>query len=187
MSRTLPLFLLVSSCAFSQQSSGKPPTTAALVENTPETVIAVVNGRNFTVGDLQKMLPSLPQQLKQLVATQPKTALEQYALGESLSREAEKLKLQDTSPYREELENVRRQVLSQAAIRQRASQIQIDPAEISKHYEANQADFRQAQVRIIFVSRGTFTQALSGAPTKPQDPEENKKKAETAAKLALAG
>src|SRR4051794_37151737 len=154
MRRTFPLFLLAVTCVWPQ---GKQPETspgaAALVEYTPDTVIAVVNGRKFAVGELQKLLPSLPTNLQQMFASRPKDALEQYAFGEVLAREAEKIKLEQQEPYRQQIENARRQVLVQALMKEKGEQTPVSSDDVKKYYESNLENFRQAWVRMIFVGR----------------------------------
>src|SRR5690242_6993940 len=127
MGRIFPIFFLVSTCVFSQRnpSMTAPKPGSELVENTPETVVALINGRQFTVGDLQKLLPSLSPKLQQLVVTQPKQALEQYAYGETLAKEADKIKLGEREPYRQQIENARREVLVQALIKEKTAQVPV--------------------------------------------------------------
>lgn len=164
------------------------PADPVLIENTPDTVIAVVNGRKFTVGDLEKLLPSLPNNLQQLFAAKPQNALEQYAYGEVLAREAEKLKLEQREPYRQQIENARRQVLVQAVMKEKGEENPISAGNAQKFYEANPEDFRQAWVRIIFIGRAVMAQNLKDkSAAELPDASELKLKAEEAAKLAKEG
>src|SRR5438309_10622989 len=133
-----PLLLLAVTCVKAQNTG--------IVENTPDTVIAVVNGRKFTVGDLERILPSLPPNLQSLFSQKPKDALEQYALGEVLTQEAERLKLEKQEPYRQQLENARRQVLAQAVMKEKGDKSPLSPEDVRKYYDENINNFRQGWV-----------------------------------------
>jgi hypothetical protein len=179
MRRAFPFILLAVTC-IQAQSTG-------LVENTPDTVIAVVNGRKFTVGDLERILPSLPPNLQSLFSQKPKDALEQYALGEVLTQEAERLKLQNQEPYRQQLENARRQVLAQAVMKEKGEKFPLPAEDVRKYYDANIDNFRQAWVKIIFVGRAVISQKVDGTPAPVPDAKELKAKAELVTKQAREG
>ncbi len=184
MRRTLPLFLIAVSCAFSQKS---PAPSPGLVEVTPDTVIATINGRKFTVADFERLLPVLQVNLQKLAASQPKTALTEYAFAELMAKEAEKLELGKDQKVQDKLAEARRQVLLQALVERKTQDLQVPDEDVRKFYETNMEALREAQVRMIFVSRGNFTQNLQTGNTTAADAAELKKKAEKAAKLAREG
>src|SRR4051794_885906 len=118
MSRLLPLVIFTLSCAFAQGPAATPkaPQGSEIITITPDTVIATVNGRKFTAGEFERMTQNLTPQMRQLAATQPKSFLEQYAYADTLAKEAEKANVAQMSPYRERLEDARRQILAQGLI-----------------------------------------------------------------------
>src|SRR5947209_4033019 len=95
MSRSLPVFLLAATSVFAQGQSTAPQSaeTYEITAITPDTVIATLNGRKFTAGELERISQNLNPQLRQMAATQPKAFLEQYAYAELIAKEAEKAKI----------------------------------------------------------------------------------------------
>jgi len=186
-------YLFIISCASAQTNQipvpppAQPPQTSDVITITPDTVIATVNGRQFTAGDLEKITRNLNPQSRQLAASQPKAFLEQYAFGESLAAEAVKLKIDQVPPYRDRLAGARRQILTQGLLEQKKSEFKITPEEMKKYYEANQAGFRQASVKVLFISRVSLVRNLGDGSTKSVTPEEIKAKVEKVAKLAKDG
>lgn len=183
MWRSLPLFLIAVSCAFSQKS----PPPAGLVEVKPDTVIAVINGRKLTVGEFERMLPAWQQNLQRLVSSQPKTGLQEFALVDLLSREAEKLKIDQDPKVQEKLAESRRQVLAAGLIQRQAEITKVPEEELRKYYQANMDALREAQVRIVFISRANVTQTLKTGEVSKEDPEVLKQKAADVAKQARTG
>lgn len=185
MSRTvLSVVLLCSALSAQLPPEGQP---IDVVEITPETPIATVNGKKFTAGEFEMMVPNLSVSLRELAATNPKAFLEQYALGLNLQAEAEKMKLDTQWPYRQQLADARRQILVQAVMAEKAKSLEIDPDEIRKMYASRAEGYKQAQVKVIFVSRMGYKASLAGGPTETIDPAEKKAKIEKAAKEVRAG
>jgi peptidyl-prolyl cis-trans isomerase C len=89
---------------------------------TPETVVATVNGRKITAGDVDRILLGAPPALRENLRQNRKLFLENYALVSTLAATAEKERLPERSPYREQLAWMRGQVLMQAAISERYQQ-----------------------------------------------------------------
>jgi len=89
---------------------------------TPDTVVATVNGRKMTAGDVDRILLGAPPALRENLRQNRKLFLENYALVSTLAAAAEKDGLPERSPYREQLDWMRRQVLMQAAIDDRYRQ-----------------------------------------------------------------
>src|SRR3954452_3027455 len=122
MYRSFPAFVFLVSCAFAQTAQPpvaappNSPQTSDVIAITPDTVIATVNGRQFTAGDLEKITRNLNPQARQLAANQPKAFLEQYACGEALAAEAVKQKIDQVPLYRDRLADARRQILAQGLL-----------------------------------------------------------------------
>jgi peptidyl-prolyl cis-trans isomerase C len=114
-------------------------------------VVATIDGSKVTAGDLQAILRTMPQQVQQQALSNRRQFLEQYAVMRRLSAEAEKNKLDQQSPWREQLANMRMQVLLQAEINQKIAEIQIPAEDQQKYYEANKDRFVQAKVKAIYL------------------------------------
>jgi hypothetical protein len=189
MRRILPPVVLLSSVLCAQTP---PPTAPAgqaieVIEIKPDTPIATVNGKKFTAGEFEMMVPNLSPDLRELAATNPKQFLEQYALGLTLQTEAEKMKLEEQWPYRQRLADARRQVLVQAVMAEKAKALKIAPEEIRKIYDSRAAGYKQASTKVIFVSRLGYEATLQSGPKQTTTPEQAKAKAEKVVKEIRAG
>jgi hypothetical protein len=181
--------VLSSAAALCQTPTAPPPGSKAIeiIEIKPDTPIATVNGRKFTAGEFEMLVPNLSPALRELAATNPKEFLEQYALGLNLQAEAEKLKLQDVWPYRQKLADSRRQILAEAVIAEKAKAVKIDPEEIRKIYESRLAGYKQAATKVIFVSRLGYEADVGGAPKQTTTPEQAKAKMDKVVKEVRGG
>ena len=189
MRRTISLVFLAVSSAFSWQQAPKPsPVATDLVEMKPDNVIATINGRKFTFGEFEKLTQILSPQMKALAAKDPGQFLKQIAISEMLLKEAEKLKVDQMTPWRDQLEMVRRDVLSKAVITHKSEVTKVAPEDVRKYYDGNLEWFREARVRVIFVSRASFEQRLAdGKVLGAKSVEEMKARAEKVLKLAREG
>lgn len=96
-----------------------PATLLAADTVTPETVVATINGRKITAGDVDRLLLGAPPALRENLRQNRKLFIENYALVSTLVAAAEEEGLPERSPYREQLAWMRAQVLMQAAISDR--------------------------------------------------------------------
>jgi len=173
------LFLLCSSAAGLWSQSVAPPTVTMTVDLPPEAVVASVDGNKITMGDLQAVLRSLPQQAQQQALQDPRKFVEQYAMLRRLCELAEKDKLDQRTPYKEALVYGRMQVLYQAEINERYKVISVTPEEQQKFYEANKDRYTQANVKVIYIP-------FSATPP-PSDPKAKKVLNEAEAKAKVEG
>lgn len=184
MRSALPLLVLLVGSACAQTAQPSPPD---LVEITPETVIATVNGQKFTAGDLERITQNLEGSQRKLAGTDPKRFLEQYALAITLQDEARKMKLHEAAPYRARIEATTRDILVNGAIAEKRNQIAIPVEELRKAYESDKAGYQQARVKIIFVTRQGYSSELATGKSKDIKPDESREKAGKVAKLAREG
>ena len=78
----------------------------------PDTVVATVAGTNLTNADIHKMLEGSSPQAAQSFQANPQGTIQQLFLMRYLASEGEKLKLAESSPYKEQLEFTRATVLA---------------------------------------------------------------------------
>lgn len=181
------LVLCAVACAQTPSSASPGSQAVDVIEVKPETPIATVNGKKFTAGEFEMLIPNLPADLRELAATNPKEFLEQYALGLSLQAEAEKMKLEEQWPYRQKLADARRQILVQAVMAEKARLLKINPEEVRKIYQSRAAGYKQASTKVIFVSKLGYEASLSSGAKQTMTPEQAKAKAEKVAKEVRAG
>jgi len=148
-------------------------------------VIAVINGRKITTSEYKRMLEAQDPKMRSLASSQPKAFLEEYALYETVLAAAEKQGLDQQSPYKEKIAMARRQILAAGMIDETHKNFPVTPEMAKKFYEENSDLYRQAMVKVIFVSKALQMASLSGEkPAQAPTPEEIKAKAEKAAKAA---
>ncbi len=152
-----------------------------------DTVVATTGVKKITVADIDRILESLPQGMRQNYNRDPKGFLSQWFLLLRLTEEAETRKLQDQSPYKEGIRVAQMQVLSQAVIEEVSKMTPVDPEDQKKHYEARKDEFTQASLKIIYVPFVTSQQQSSDPAKKSLTEPEALAKCEGLLKELRAG
>jgi parvulin-like peptidyl-prolyl isomerase len=148
----------------------------------PDTVVASIEGKSLTAGDVEKLIAGLPPQLQSNVRKDRRQFLQQWALFKRISGMAEANKLDQRSPYKERLDYMRMQLLLNAQLEQVSQDIPVSPEDQKKFYEANRDRYTQAKVKVIYLP---FTATAS--PEKPADPNAKKPMTEGEAKEKAFG
>ncbi len=133
-----PVFALA---AFAQQAS--PPS--------PDTVLAIVDGRKVTYGEVDAYFTGIGQEARQTAFNNPKQMIEQYALFLHLLDYAKAEKLEEKSPYKESLAATRMMVLAQAAIADKSINVLVTSQDQKKFYDENKERYTQAKVQVIYL------------------------------------
>ena len=136
----------------------KGPAQAAPVPNappaaavSPDAVVVEVNGKKFTAAEVDQLMAGLPPQAQQAVRQQPQQ-LGQVLLMKRLSEDAEKASVDKQSPFKEQLEFNRMQILATAEITSVNNSIQLTEEEKHKYYNDNPDKFKEVKVRVIYVA-----------------------------------
>lgn len=154
----------------------------------PATVVATVDGKKVTAGELQAVLKALPPQVQQQAQADRRRFLEQYGILRRLADEARQQKLDQQSPYKESIEYGAMQVLYQAEMNRKFAEIPVAPEDIKKAYEANKDKYVQARVRAIYLPFSTAPVSQADSKGKPLLTEaEAKAKAEDIVKQIRGG
>lgn len=124
------------------QMRAQPPTPA-------DAVVAKVDGRDVTAGELRKMIAAAGPAFLAAYKANPGNAIRDLFLLRELAGEGEKLKLADESPWKDQLENARMNILANAMITHELNSYMPPDAEVQKFYEANAARYEQVGIRII--------------------------------------
>lgn len=181
----MKLFLLVASLSAGLNAQQAPVPPAPVSELPADTVVAVSEGKKYTVGDVQKLVQGIPAQMRQNYFKDPKQFLNQYLLLKKMAGIAEAQKLHESSPYKEGIELNRMQVLFQAAMDHEAAKIKIEQDEMAKFYEGRKDSYTQAHLKIIYVP--FVTSPAPNAEGKQRTEKEALAKAEELVKKARAG
>jgi len=119
---------------------------------TPETVVARVDGKPITAGELMMVLQMSPPEAQKNLLKDGKAFVEQFALLKKLAEMAEKSHLDQESPLKEQLEITRRQWLASAQATAAMNSITVSGQEQKKFYQDHLDRYTQAKVKVLFVS-----------------------------------
>ncbi len=118
---------------------------------TPDTVLATIDGRKLTYGELQTYLDGLTPEQKTQALADRKQLLQQYALMSKMLELADKDKLADQSPYKEALAASRKQILTQAELNYRYLNTVVTLDDQKKFFEANKDRYTQVQLQVLYL------------------------------------
>jgi len=118
----------------------------------PGTVIATLNSGPLTVGEIREVLIGASSQRQQAFRTQAREFLNQYAMMLELVNIAEEKHLDEKSPYKNQIDWARSQVLMQAKVNAYNGSISIDTAAQQEYYQANLERYTEAEVKVLYLS-----------------------------------
>jgi peptidyl-prolyl cis-trans isomerase C len=152
------------------------------------TVVATVDGQRVTAGQLQAILRNVPAPLQQKIEGDRKEFVTQYAMFVRLVEIARKEKLDQQSPYKENIDYQTMVVLQGAAVEQKGHTMVVTPEDIKKNYEANQDRYTQVKFKAIYIPFNTSaTSAPDGSGKALATEADAKAKADDLVKQARAG
>jgi peptidyl-prolyl cis-trans isomerase C len=151
----LSVFLFACFSAAWAQTAPAPAVAPQMPDIPDQTTIAVFDdGVKLTMGDFKKIFAVLPPDNQPLVLHDRKTFLQEWAFMRKLAQMAEKQKLDQESPAKEQLEYSRLMVLSQAKLADTLNSTTVEPAEIVKSYDTDKERFKEIKVKALYVSFG---------------------------------
>lgn len=170
---------LVSAALWAQipPTTTAPPAAAAI---TPDTVVATVDGKKITAGEVRKLVQALPPQNQQHFANDPKEFLRQRVLLDKLSKMAEASKLDQQTPFKERLEYQRQLILSQAEVEHQYETLAAPEPEWKAYYDKNKSMFAEAKLRVIYIPFNARPNAAGADSAKPLTEAEAKTQADAA-------
>jgi peptidyl-prolyl cis-trans isomerase C len=163
-----------------QGPPGGPPRPAG-------TVIATVDGKKVTYGDVEKYVRGLPPQMQQTAMQNRKQFIQQYGLMLRLNGMAEKAKLDQKSPYKESLEAARLQILTQAQISELYDNFPVKIEDEQKYYDENKSRFEQVKLKVIYIPFSPKSAKTPADGKKHLTEDEAKAKAEQLVKEIKGG
>src|SRR6185295_1988001 len=115
-------------------------------------VVATVAGKDITVADMEKMLAAFNAQDLQMFQANPQLALSKYFLFIHLAEEGEKAKLLEKSPYKEQFELIKIQLLRNARLNEENNSFRVTPEMLESYYKAHSAEYEQARIKAIQIT-----------------------------------
>ena len=141
-------YCLVLVLAFYPLFAQTPPTS----DVPDDAVVAKVDGKDVTAGEIRKSMMVMPQEFIQLFQQNPKYAVQQLFMLRYLANEAERTKLGEESPLKEQLAFLRANSLASAMISHEHNSYPVSGQMIKEFYERNQARYQQAKIKVIYIS-----------------------------------
>jgi parvulin-like peptidyl-prolyl isomerase len=126
----------------------QPPAASSLPD---DTVIATADGQPFTAGQLRGLLSSGDPRMNSMAKANPEQFLVNIGILAYLAQEGEKAHLADQSPLKEQLENMRKQALTQAMLNRIRETYNVTDKMIDEYYAQNQDRFTQAWIKVIVI------------------------------------
>jgi hypothetical protein len=179
--KTLALVLFISSILAAGAAAQQIPQVGAAAPRSTlpgNTIVATVAGISLTIDDVRKMLENAPPAVTRLIQSNGvQDFIQQAFLFRHLSDLGDNLKLSEESPLKEEIEAERKWIVANAMVTHERNHYTPSEQQISDFYQKNQARWRQAKIKAIFIG------FQAGAAPPPSDP----KNIAEAAKRALEG
>lgn len=122
---------------------------AAAVPQAPERVVAEVDGRKITAGELHRFFLSLPPNLQEKYAQDRKDFVLRYALIRKLADMALEEKLDQKFPYKEQLEIARMNILMEAKLGEYANSVEVSDEQAAKYLKEHALEFRELRTKGI--------------------------------------
>ena len=151
--KTLLCAFTLLSAAWAQPAAG-PSSVPPPMPNIPDDEVVAIfgDGTKFTMGDFKRVYQVLSPSNQQMALRDREAFLHQWELWRKVTKVAELSKLDQESPYKEQLEYARMNVLLPAQINAVMNQSPIEPGEIVKHYDSNKRKYSQVKVKAIYIS-----------------------------------
>jgi parvulin-like peptidyl-prolyl isomerase len=125
-----------------------PPTE----EMPADTVVAKIQGKDITAGDIRKALREMPIEFTQLYRQNPQVALQQMYVMQYLADEAEKIKLDQDPILKRQIELLRANVLASAMLSHENNYYQVPEKAVQDYYNKNQAKYQEARIKVIYIA-----------------------------------
>jgi peptidyl-prolyl cis-trans isomerase C len=147
-----------------------PPQAPPPAQLTPETVVAKVDGKDVTMGEIRAMMQNNGDpRIMQAFQQNPKYVVQQLLMMRYLAGEADKIKLAERSPLKEQLESIRMNALAGAMVNQERDGYTVTQDSIKDFYEKNQARYGQSKIKVIFIK---FKHGAPAGAATPQSVED---------------
>ena len=123
----------------------------AVAQHDPNRIVATINGKQITAQQAVNMMKQIPEDQRRTVPSLA-TLLERVYMIDQFADEAQKLKLDDQSPWKERLQLDRRQVLAQAYMTEMGKgSSNPSGTGAQQYYNTHPADLEQVKLSGIFI------------------------------------
>ena len=117
----------------------------------PRKVVATVGGKDVTAAEIEQMLATFDPQMMQTFQQNPTYMIGQYFLFIHLADEAEKEKLLEKSPFKEQYQRLRLQLLGNARVNDENNTYAVSTEMIESYYKQHIAQYEQAKIKVVYI------------------------------------
>jgi hypothetical protein len=145
----------------------------AVAQQDPNRVVATIGGKQITAKQALELLKPLPPQERKRFEANLQPVLQQLYMENQIADQASKMNLDQQSPWKEQLQLARANILTQAYV-EKMSNGAGGAADPKQYYDTHSAEFDQAKVSGILVAfspPGTPASNTSTARTEAQAEE----------------
>jgi len=153
----------------------------------PDSVVAILDGKKMTAAEIKALLAILPPQSQQNFKRDPRGFLNQLGMMRKMSEMAVQSKLDQQSPYKEQLEFNRHVLLFNAQSNETLNHTLVTAEDQKKYYAANPDQYAQVKVKVIYISFGASGSAADAQGRKVLTEAEAKTKIEKILSSLRAG
>ncbi|HUS08595.1 MAG TPA: peptidylprolyl isomerase [Bryobacteraceae bacterium] len=157
--KTCGALFVIAASLFGQATPVPPMAIPSSIP--PATVVAEVNGKKMTAGEIQRIVQNSPPQVQQAYSMNPKEFLRQYAWYSVIEDLAMKNKLDQKSPYKDQLAFYRMYTLVQGQFAEMNVQVPVSAEDQKQYYDKNKDKFRETKAKLIYVP---FSKTILAAP-----------------------
>jgi parvulin-like peptidyl-prolyl isomerase len=118
----------------------------------PKRVVATLEGQPVTAAEVETYLGAMDEKLRATLRDTPEEMLRGIGFMRRMTKIAEEQKLDQTPPYRQQLELTRLQALSNALMQAEEKSIVVSDAEVKQAYADNLKYVSLARLKIVFFS-----------------------------------
>lgn len=149
--KVLSLFAFVCLGAVWAQTPPQPT-----LPNLPDdTVVAVFDdGVKFTFADFKRVYAALPPDAQKMALMDRHTFLQQWAFMRKVAKMAVDDKLDEQTPYKEQIEYNRNFILMNAKLNQELVRSEAKPEEIVNYYNEHKDNYKEVHLRAIYIAFG---------------------------------
>jgi parvulin-like peptidyl-prolyl isomerase len=185
-SQTAPATGSPSTTATAPSAALRPRGPEAVAKEQPNKIVATINGKQITAKEAADLIGSLPPQDRKRYENNLSQLVQQIYMEDQIAADALKQNLDQKSPYKQQLQMSRDNILTQAYL----SNLVNNPSaadQAKQYYEAHPAEFDQVKVSGIVVAFNPPGTPATSSITQRTEPDAQAKANDLEKKIKAGG
>ncbi len=117
----------------------------------PDTIVATVDGKGIKASDLDLLRATWPG-VSQALKSDAASALQSLAFGQYMADEAKKLKLEEKTPWKQQIEMYQQNVLMSAMVTEIRNHIEVSVDDIEAYYKEHVSKYQQYKIKTFVIN-----------------------------------